>query len=247
MQKTTQAVLVSVALAIFLTSIYFISSGFRGFNSGVQKTEEISLNNVTKLSLEAGYDVQVIKGDRKIIKIEGSESGLKKLNIKEEDNLLSITSMPGAFFSWWGDYSTKITLEIPSIEEVNITGAGTVYLKDMPSNKNLKIKVNGAGEIKAEGIQAEMLIAAISGAADIKMSGSAITCNYEVSGAGSIQSDKLLCEDTEAKVSGAGSIKLHSKNTLNAKISGLGNIEYLGNPQVSQIVSGLGSVNKVSN
>ena len=83
----------------------------------------------------------------------------------------------------------------------------------------------------------------ISGAGDVKLSGSSQTQKVRLSGAGDYNAQHLKTKYTDARVSGAGSAVVFASEEIEAYASGAGSVKYYGDPEKQKTnASGAGSV-----
>lgn len=105
--------------------------------------------------------------------------------------------------------------------KIDISGDGLVLVNVL---EDLKIDVQGDGEIKATGIASHQ---------EIKIKGKAEIQNFE-----------LVAQDTKIDVDGDGDIEVHVSNILEVKIDGEAMVCYKGSPSsLVTDISGEGSIN----
>jgi hypothetical protein len=119
-----------------------------------------------------------------------------------------------------------------------------------PINYRLTVKdlnaleVMGTANAEATGIETDRLAVTISGAGNVRMSGTADEQEVDISGTGTYLAENLESREVEINVAGAGSAIVNAKEKLDAEISGVGSVEYVGDPRIQQSISGAGQVNK---
>jgi hypothetical protein len=126
----------------------------------------------------------------------------------------------------WESYSFEeliVDIYCPLINDVAITGSGSLELLDKINTPSFKMTISGSGSLNGV-IDCDEL--------DIRISGSGI-----INISGDIDSAEIV-------ISGSGIVDCRGINKLRATISGSGQIEYHGNPMVEITVSGSGKIIK---
>jgi hypothetical protein len=75
----------------------------------------------------------------------------------------------------------------------------------------------------------------VSGASDLKLSGSGEDLVMDVSGAGTADLADFQVGDASIEASGASSAKVNASGRLDAEASGASHLEYFGNPTLGRI------------
>ena len=106
------------------------------------------------------------------------------------------------------------------------------------------IGVSGSGSVEATGIKSARLQVKVSGAGQLRISGSADQQDIEISGSGDYRAPDLASKVATVSISGSGDAVLSVSDRLDANISGSGSVEYAGGASVTQHISGSGSIRK---
>lgn len=120
----------------------------------------------------------------------------------------------------------KVTVEVhaPDISEIEMSGVGSVEVKDSFRFQNISIRIDGVGSIQA--------------------AGTAKVARLENNGTGAINASSLRADSVYAITAGVGSIECFAVTYLKAIVQGIGSISYKGNPVVEKSVEGIGSIKK---
>ena len=113
-----------------------------------------------------------------------------------------------------------------------VSGSGNIQMKSV-SCKNLETKISGSGDLSVNNVKADNVEANITGSGKIKLTGNAVSANYQIIGSGNIHADNLMTKGVKAEIIGSGDIFCYAIETLNANHSGSGDVHYKGNPQIS--------------
>lgn len=137
----------------------------------------------------------------------------------------------------------QIFVSGPNVWSFTVDGSGYLEVQNPITPANLKLWVEGSGNIKVNDVTTTEVNTWVEGSGMIAInSGSANKVNAIVEGSGLIDTKGLMVKDAEAKVIGSGNISLFATRNLFADISGSGTIYYKGLPSVTKHISGSGSV-----
>ena len=135
-------------------------------------------------------------------------------------------------------------ISMPDIQEINIEGSGRINGQTPIEVDDLKIKIDGSGDISLE-LNVDNLESSIDGSGDITLKGDAQKHSIGISGSGSVNAFDLITKETKVRVSGSGDSDVYAIDKLDIDISGSGDVRYKGMAQVIQSVSGSGKVKAV--
>ncbi|MDR2823656.1 MAG: DUF2807 domain-containing protein [Prevotellaceae bacterium] len=239
---------------------HFDGKNVRGDGNIKTKTESIPFM-VKTVEIQGGFDV-----DLQIDSVAGNVSGVE---IKTDSNLIdkivfdksdrNLTIKPLKNFNL--EPTQRIVIHLQSSElnsvilsgssdinfynnfnnndlSLSVLGSGNLNFSDLAA-KNLKIAVNGSGEVKGGG-KFETTDISILGSGDVELSGKSRYSKFQISGSGNISACELLADTVKANTFGSGDIYCNATALLDAKTTGSGDIIYQNEPKSKQI-SSLGS------
>lgn len=128
------------------------------------------------------------------------------------------------------------------LKNVVVSGCMDFRNKGSLSSGELRLSVDGVGDIILKDISVENLTSNVSGVGNIHLSGQADKGNYYVSGVGKIFAYDCNVKELKCEVSGVGRMEVRASEKLNAGTSGVGGIKYKGNAEVDSWSSGIGKV-----
>ncbi len=208
--------IVLVAVLVLLPAIGTAAAGTVKGSGNVQ-IEERSVGDFHGVSLMGSPDVHITVG------------GAPSLSIEAEDNILALISTEvrggvlhvGSEQSFSSRKGIHVTLTVPELRSV---------------------KVQGSGDIEAEGVHGDLFTARVKGSGDIEVTGSVQRVEAEVLGSGDIKMFGLDAVDGEATVKGSGDIDIQASGTLDLTVLGSGDIRYRGGAEVNKEVHGSGDI-----
>lgn len=179
-----------------------------------------SFNEIAEIDSNTTFDIEVDnskenkKKPKDLVSVEAYENDHNKIQISENNGILSIRSSNGNF--------------------------GKVKIKVSSSMLN-KIKLTGTGNLTGNYEGQELNIVS-SGTSDILLSGSSKILLIKNSGAGDMNLNSFESENIEMTNSGTGNLELWSKTAISGKNSGTGDIKYFGVKEHNIKNSGLGDI-----
>ena len=134
-----------------------------------------------------------------------------------------------------------ITVYMPVIAELDISGSGTINFMNKISGEALRRTISCSGEIQGE-LEYNNLFANIRGSGGITLTGKSQKAELDISGSGAFECLELEAQDVIVKISGSGNTRVNAINNLTGRISGAGNIVYKGSPKITYSGSGSGTL-----
>lgn len=201
-------------------------------------TEELLLDDFSKVKLKTSGDVYVTQGDVQKVEVEGQQNIIYQLDLDVNNETWEIE-----FDECVRDYDDlKFYITLPEIKELNISGSGMIYGENDFAVGDLRLRISGSGDIDLALASSTDVDSKISGSGKIKLQGSADRFKLKISGSGDYRAFDLDTEDGDIEISGSGDAEVTANDELDIKISGSGDVYYKGNPALRIDVSGSGNV-----
>jgi hypothetical protein len=175
----------------------------------------------TAISVHGPISVTVDAGKAQSLKVRGDARFLRDLSSEVVDGELRLR-MPDKSKNYNSRDEQRVVITVPALRALD---------------------VEGAGEIKLNGIRGERLDVKYRGAGSVGINGEVKTFKMTAEGVGEVDAKALLANDADINFRGIGDVKVTAKNRLDAVVEGMGNLTYYGKPRtVNKTASGIGSV-----
>jgi Protein of unknown function (DUF2807). len=136
-----------------------------------------------------------------------------------------------------------IRITAPDARNLEIHGSGNMYVSGPFAPANIRLGIEGSGNITVNDVSTSVIGARIEGSGSIQVkNGLANASEARISGSGNINLSQVQVRDADARIDGSGTIRVYATDKLNARISGSGTIYYRGQPAVNSSTSGSGRV-----
>lgn len=233
--------------AIKLIVIIYISASmlagchlnFKRGNGDIQ-TEEIELDDFTKVSIGGNYEVLLTKSEYAGVTIETDENLLRYINTEVHNETLNINNV----HNLKGSQGIKVEIRYRNIDKIYSTGASEINHDDLFVSEELSLNLSGAGSIEME-IQTQRVDVNLTGAGAVILSGRAEYQEAQISGVGGLSAIELVTSESTINLSGLGGAEVYVTEKLEATITGIGGIQYAGNPKnIERQVTGLGKITR---
>ncbi len=229
--------LVSVSLISFSC---VLMGGVRG--NGNLETRFLDLKDFSKVEFDGSMNATITEGDEFVVKVTTDSNLFEKLEAKVDREKLSVGFKSG--INSYTEYKVDITM--PTIESLEIDGSADTRLLGFDNLENLRIEINGSGDVEADLKVNEKLECDISGSGSISLKGEAEKLVYSGNGSGDLRALDLRAKFGKIDCSGSGDAKVNVSKELKASLSGSGSIRYQGEPKnLSISSSGSGSIKKL--
>ena len=214
------------------------SSGPGISGEGPKVTKTLDLASFDGLALAISADVMIRQGSSQSVKIEAQQNIIDNLKKEVKDGVWKIGFVKNVKKS----ESVKIWVTVPSLEQLSISGSGSIIGESRFTNLNdLSLAISGSGNIKLDA-DSKNLSVAISGSGDMQLAGNTGASTMKISGSGDISAFDLSTRSCEVKISGSGDSSINVSESLDVAIAGSGDVYYKGRPSVRSKVSGSGEV-----
>ena len=208
--------------------------------NGVAGDEIRTISGFTGVVSEGEFDVFIIPDSSFSVKLEADENLIQYIRTSVSGNTLIVDQ--GTRKCLRSDNPIRITVYMPQVEYLNLTGSGMITGENIESDV-LKVHLTGSGLIDLKGLKTGLLDALITGSGEMVFWGETLDADLDITGSGMIKAFHLESVNCIANISGSGSMEIKVKKQLTAYISGSGNIYYQGNPPtVSVNITGSGAV-----
>jgi hypothetical protein len=207
--------------------------------SGNLKTEQRTVSDIGRVSLQGTGDVTVIQGDQESLSVEADDNVLPYLETFMQGRELVLRIKEG--YNLTNHPIIRYTLKVKSLDAISVSGAGNVTSEKL-SVGDLALSISGAGNMKIADLQAKDLRTNASGSGNYDLKGKVATQNITISGVGNYTAGDLQSGDTQVTISGTGNATVWVEGKLDIHIAGFGNVNYYGKPTVTQSITGGGGV-----
>jgi hypothetical protein len=185
--------------------------------SGVSVTEAREVAPFSSVDLAGANTVAIHVGAPRSVAVIGDDNLVGRVTTRVRAGRLVIDDT--------GSYTTRapmhVSVSVPSLEGVAITGSGTVTVEGLGSAET-RVELAGEGTLVASGTT-QRLTALLAGA-------------------GTLDLHDLAATDANVRLEGAGTIRVRATSTLDATLTGTGTILYGGDPTVTMHEAGTGMV-----
>ena len=237
--KTSQKTLL-IALSIFiLTSL---SSCFVEIDDPLpvyhEQEQYYYLKNFDQLNMGSAFVVNVYQGNSFRVQAIGDKQDLDDLDVYVRN---------GVLYARYVGYSSRrykmtINITMPSISEVNFSGASDTYIEGF-SVRYCNVFLSGASYLKIDS-DIQNLNFHVTGASELNMIGNGEKTIGEVSGASLVNNFSFIADEQTLSVAGASKVRVSAFRFLRVTASGASNVRYRGNPTLEKSTSGASIVER---
>ena len=178
--------------------------------SGNMETETRQVDEFSRIVCSGAFDVHVTVGDKQSVTLTFDDNLLDNIETRVRRGTLKLDSR-GSYHS---NAPCKVTITVPSLEEIKSSGSGDVFV---------------------DNLQGQSFECSVTGSGSMRVSGTVVRVKAAVTGSGDIDLRQLKAEDASATVSGSGDIAIFASERFNGSVSGSGDISYYGDPPKTRI------------
>ncbi len=208
-------------------------------------TRDYEVTGFNKIDISTVTDVYYTQStdSQTTLRINGPENFVELINVKIEDNTLSLYFEKKVSFN-----SKKLVVHVstPQLEGIKFKGVGDIFIAKGFSSEEFNIESKGVGNIEADSVTCGQITINSSGVGDVKVAGTAKKAFLSSKGVGDIDAKNLQAAYVEASSKGVGNISCYASETIDASVKGVGSINYRGNPSTQNVEKkGVGSVKAI--
>lgn len=221
--------------------------------------KEFAKDAFRDVELDGSFNVNITQGAQQNVVVNGQENIIEKLKMDVLDGVLYLSLEPGNYMN----YELEVDLTMPRLQTVVLSGSGDIKLGTFVGLDELKISLDGSGDIESEGVlevngsatidlegsgdidlslKAEKVMVDLDGSGDVDLNGTSSTLKAMLDGSGDIKTYKLQSLRAEVELEGSGNIKVYASKSLKASLKGSGDIRYRGEPTVEAKIDGSGTI-----
>jgi Putative auto-transporter adhesin, head GIN domain len=209
-----------IALILPVAAATLALTGCIGVDAGPTTTQTRDVAAFTRLKAEDEVDVNLRVGEPRHLRVRAGEKVIDDVRTEVRDGTL------------------YVSYDGPDIREGRL-------LVEVAAPAVDAIAIDGASDVRVDGLAADALDIRVSGAGDIAAAGRVQRLTLDISGAGDADLAELAAHDARVELRGAGDADVHATARLDAEVSGAGDLAYRGDPSLRQDVSGSGEIEQI--
>lgn len=251
-------IVLGISLIVVLISMLAMTGCIRknlSENAGAITTQSYNNTGFTGVDIGSALKLEVTYGTTYSVTITAGQNLLQKIQVTQTGDILKIRTDGWSINWWWGHTTPKVTITMPVLETLNLSGASNGVISGFKSANSFtattsgasdldvdaetgffKADVSGASNIKGRLVSAGADIK-LSGASDIDLTGNGENIKLDCSGASTASLRYFTVKDADVKLTGASDGSIDASGRLDVNISGASTLNYYGNPIMGDIES----------
>lgn len=215
----------------------------RAADAGPVATKSFALKGFSGVKATGPDDVTIRRGEAFSVTAKGPQNVLDELEIALDGDMLSIgRKREGFSFSRRGDEGVEISVTLPRLTAVRLTGSGSIDA-DSVDGDAVSAEVTGSGDLKIDRLTGKRVDISVSGSGDIEIDGGTVnTGEYSITGSGDIDADGLVAQTLDVSVTGSGSVEGNATGSADISILGSGDVTLAGGGKCTSRKLGSGTV-----
>jgi phage shock protein PspC (stress-responsive transcriptional regulator) len=183
-------------------------------------TRQFNVTTFSKVDISGAFVVRFRKGDTYKVVADGREDDMSDMDVRVNGNMLEVKiDRKGGLFNWGNRKRVGLTITVPGIDELKLSGASKASLVGFGNYKNLDIDMSGACRTVFDG-SVEKLTLDLSGASNAVLHGHVDNLDAELGGASKIEATGLSVDKASVDASGASHANFGHVGSLDSETSG---------------------------
>ncbi|SFE44509.1 PspC domain-containing protein [Spirosoma endophyticum] len=183
-------------------------------------TRQFNVTSFSKVDISGAFVVRFRKGDTYKVVADGREDDMSDMDVRVNGNMLEVKiDRKGGLFNWGNRKRVGLTITVPGIDELKLSGASKASLVGFGNYKNLDIDMSGACRTVFDG-SVEKLSLDLSGASNAVLRGHVNELEADLGGASKIEATGLSVDKASVDASGASHANFGHVGSLDSETSG---------------------------
>jgi RNA polymerase sigma factor (sigma-70 family) len=202
----------------------------------------IKLSDFTSVDVGSVFHVTITQGPAFRVAITADDNVISNVKATKDGSALKI-GLDGKHHNFQ-NVTLKAAVTMPHLAGLTVSGASHVTLTGFKSEKDCKLRANGASHLKGD-LEAESVDLRAEGASHVTLKGSAKKAKLSGEGASHLTLTDFAVESADVTLSGASHAAVQVKSDLDYDLSGASHLKYGGEPKVGKKrTSGVSSAGK---
>ena len=238
MKKLSLASVLMILVMLFgITSCGILQSAIEPAD---EKQKTFAVKDFDRLDIGNAFHIKVTQGATFKVEASGDSRDIDDLLVEERNGTLEVS-----FRNKWRirRYRMDIAIEMPTLKEVDFSGATTSKIKGFDNTDDLRIQLSGASTSTFL-TSAKIFDIDLSGASTLELEGKSQKIYAELSGASTLNAFSTDAEEASLNLSGASNGRVNVAQQLKVRASGASKVRYRGAAKVDSDLSGSSKVEK---
>lgn len=198
------------------------------------------LADFERIATTGSQDLEISFGETFSVQAEGE---VARLHVAVENGELVVRPVDGRGWDWDDFDSTRISVTLPRLTRVSLTGSGDVRIDGVKGDKFAGVIDGGfGGSLTVNGLEVDEAEFTINGLGEIAAAGTTRATRTTINGVGEVQGGELRSQTAVVAVNGRGEVELTVDQQADVSVRGPGEVEIRGPARCSIATSGPGSV-----
>ncbi|GAB3551879.1 PspC domain-containing protein [Spirosoma fluminis] len=182
-------------------------------------SRQFTVGEFSKVDVGGAFVVRFRKGTTYKVVADGREEDLEDIEVKVKGNTLDVSVDRKGLFDWGNRNRVGLTITVPSIDELKLSGASKASLAGYGNFNKLDVELSGACRVVLDG-EVNDLSLDLSGASNALLRGHAQKLDVNLSGASKLEATDMRVDRASVDASGASHANLGQVGSLDSETSG---------------------------
>ena len=183
-------------------------------------TRQFNVGEFSKVDIGGAFVVRFRKGTTYKVVADGREDDMSDMDVRVNGKTLEVKiDRRGGLFDWSNRKRVGLTITVPTIDELKLSGASKASLVDFGHFDDLNIDMSGACRTVFDG-DVNKLNVELSGASNIVLRGHADQMEADLGGASKIEAQGMQIDRAKVDAGGASRASLGQVGSLDSETSG---------------------------
>ncbi|GAA4470266.1 hypothetical protein GCM10023189_58550 [Nibrella saemangeumensis] len=197
------------------------------FSTQGEYTRQFDVSSFKSVNASGAFSIRIVKGDTFKVVADGRERDINDLRVKVDGDQLEVSLDRSGLFNWKDTKRIGLTVTMPAISELKLSGASRSMLAGFGQMDDLTIDLSGACRSVVDG-DVQKLAVDLSGASKAILKGRADVLDAQIGGASKMDATGMDVRRATVEAGGASSADMGQVESLESKTSGASKIRRRG-------------------
>jgi hypothetical protein len=210
----------------FLFSCSRVGSSMSGTGNIID--QELSIADFTRIQIHGEFSVQIQQATTFSVTVSTDDNLMNRIRVSREGETLKMDiEAPGNFFPT----SLKVTITMPRIYELSLSGKANASLSGFQSTFNFDLRVSEGSTLTGD-LESGITRFDVSEASQVALAGKALELELEASGKSKMDFGQFEVVDASASLKESSEALMNITGEFDVELNGASRMYYLGNPVI---------------
>ena len=200
-----------------------------------RRSEEFNFQDFSGIEVVGAFEVEIVQSEAYSVNIYAEDRMFRNIEVSRDGDVLKVRQ--SRHIGWIAQITSarpRVKITLPVLKRLRLSGASRADIHGFNSPEPFNLDITGASSAAGSIVSGNAEIK-LSGASNIRLTGSAKDAIIEASGANHLELRNFPVNNAAIKLSGTSHLSAEVNGRLDARLSGVSHLSLSGNPAMGNI------------